>query len=76
MVERPLMVRRLVRSFPHGGTIELRLSSRYNKGRGVCYPVCGMVHIKDALLLFENSNGGSGFPRSLSEWSFTTSDAI
>ena len=23
----------------------------YNKGRGMCYPVCGMVHIKEPLLL-------------------------
>ena len=22
-----------------------------NKGHGVCYPVCGMVHIKEPLLL-------------------------
>ena len=22
-----------------------------NKGRGMCYPVCGMLHIKDPLLL-------------------------
>ena len=22
-----------------------------NKGRGMCYPVCGMVHIKDPFLL-------------------------
>ena len=24
-----------------------------NKGRGMCYPVCGMVHIKEPLLLTE-----------------------
>ena len=45
-----------------------------NKGRGMCYPVCGMVHIKDPLLLIGKSSpgGGSGFPFSLSsEWSFT-----
>ena len=24
-----------------------------NKGRGMCYPVCGMVHIKEPLLLLE-----------------------
>ena len=23
----------------------------YNKGHGMCYPVCGMMHIKDPLLL-------------------------
>ena len=30
----------------------------------MCYPVCGMVHIKEPLLLFGMSNpcGGSGFP--------------
>ena len=41
-----------------------------NKGRGMCYHVCGMVHIKEPLLLIEKSNlcGGSVFP--LSEWSF------
>ena len=31
-----------------------------NKGRGMCYPVCGMVHIKEPVLL-----------ASLSEWSLT-----
>ena len=44
-----------------------------NKGRRVCYPVCGMMHIKEPLLLIGKSSpcGGSGFPLSLSEWSFT-----
>ena len=40
----------------------------------VCYPVCGMVHVKDILLLIEKSSlcsGGSGFPLSLTEWSIT-----
>ena len=39
----------------------------------MCYPVCGMVHIKEPLLLISKSSlcGGSGFPLSLSEWSFT-----
>ena len=39
----------------------------------MCYPVCGMVHIKEPLLLIGKSKlcGGSGFPLSLSEWSFT-----
>ena len=31
----------------------------YNKTRGMCYPVCGMVHIKEPLLLIGKS---SGFP--------------
>ena len=35
-----------------------------NKGCGVCYPVCGMMHIKEPLLLIGKSSscGGSGFP--------------
>ena len=49
------------------------LHDRCNKGRGMCYPACGKVHIKKTLLLFGKSSlcGGSGFPLSLSEWSFT-----
>ena len=44
-----------------------------NKGHGMCYPVCGMVHIKEPLLLIGKSSlcGGIGFPFSLSEWSLT-----
>ena len=44
-----------------------------NKGYGMCYPVCGMVHIKEPLLLIGKSSlcGGSGFPFSLSEWFLT-----
>ena len=44
-----------------------------NKGRGMCNPVCGMVHIKEPLLLIRKSSlcGGSGFPLSLSVWNFT-----
>ena len=44
-----------------------------NKGCGMCCPVCGMVHIKEPLLLIGKSSscGCSGFPLSLSEWSFT-----
>ena len=34
------------------------------------HPVCGMVHIKEPLQLIGKSSG-SGFPLSLSEWSFT-----
>ena len=35
----------------------------YNKGCGMCYSVCGMVQIKEPLLLIENSpcSGSSGF---------------
>ena len=34
------------------------------QGRGMCYPVCGMVHIKEPLLLIRKCSpcGGSGFP--------------
>ena len=34
-----------------------------NKGRGMCYTVCGMVHIKEPLLLIGKSSpcGGSRF---------------
>ena len=44
-----------------------------NKGCGMYYPVCGMVHIKQPLLLIKNSSpcDGSRFPLLLSEWSFT-----
>ena len=44
-----------------------------SKDRGMCYPVCEMMHIKEPLLLIGKSSpcGGSGFPLSLSEWSFT-----
>ena len=44
-----------------------------HKGHGMYYPVYGMVHIKEPLLLIGKNSpcGGSGFPLSLSEWSFT-----
>ena len=44
-----------------------------NKGCGMCYPVCGVMHIKYPLLLIRKSSpcGGSRFPFSMSEWSFT-----
>ena len=38
-----------------------------NKGRGMYYPVCEMVHIKEPLLIIGKI---CGFPLSLSEWSF------
>ena len=45
----------------------------YNKGRGMYYPVCGMMDIKELLLLIGKSSlcRDSEFPLSLSEWSFT-----
>ena len=69
------MVRWVVGSILHGGPIEIFLVTASGpKGRGMCYPVCGMMHIKEPLLLIGKSSpsGGSGFPPSLSEWSFTT----
>ena len=44
-----------------------------NKGCGMYYPVCGMMHIKEPLLLIGKSSpcGGSGFLLLISEWSFT-----
>ena len=44
-----------------------------NKGRGMCYSVCGMMNIKEPLLLIGKSSpcGSSGIPLSLTEWSFT-----
>ena len=44
-----------------------------NKGHGICYPVCGMMHIKEPLQLIRKMSpcGRSRFPLSLSEWSFT-----
>ena len=68
MVQHLLMV---IGSIPHVGPFELFLISLlhdwFNNGHGMCYPVCGMVHIKEPLLLIEKSSpcsGGSGFPLS------------
>ena len=47
-----------------------------NKDSGMCYRVCGVVHIKYPLLLIRKSSpcsGGSRFPHSLYEWSFIIS---
>ena len=76
-VERSLMMRWVVGSILHGVdplsyfSFQPVLHDWCNKGRGMCYPVCGMVHIKEPLLLIDKSSlcGGSGFPFSLSEWS-------
>ena len=74
-----LMVRWVVGSILHGVdplsyfSFQPVLHDWCNKGRGVCYPVCGIVHIKEPLLLIDKSSlcGGSRFPFSLSEWSLT-----
>ena len=78
-VEHSLMVRWVIGSILHGVDplsyflFQPVLHDWCNKGRGMCYPVCGMVHIKEPLLLIGKSSlcGGSGFPFSLSEWSLT-----
>ena len=75
----------VVRAFAHsamgrridpslGGLIELFLVQPVlhdwgNKGCGMCYPVCGMVHIKEPLLLIGKISpcSSSGFPLSLFE---------
>ena len=75
----------VVRAFAHGAmgrriksslsyfSFQPVLHDWYKEGRGMCYPVCGMMHIKEPLLLIGKSSlcGGSGFPPSQSEWSFT-----
>ena len=55
------MVRWVIRSIPHGGPNELFLVSASaprlgNKGYGMCYPVYGMMHIKEPLLLIGKSS--------------------
>ena len=78
-VERSFMVRWVVGSILHGVDPLIYFSFQpvfhdwCNKGRGMWYPVCRMVHIKEPLLLIDKSSlcGGSGFPFSLSEWSLT-----
>ena len=65
----------VVRAFVHGtmgrridpswgGLIELFLHDWCNTGRSMCYPVYGMVDIKEPLLLIGKRSpcGGSGFP--------------
>ena len=52
------------------------VDSKCNKGRGMCYPVCGMMHIKEHLQLIGKCNpcsGGSGFHLSLYEWFYIIS---
>ena len=73
------MVRWVVGSILHGVnplsyySLQPVLHDWRNKDCGMYYPVCGMMHIKEPLLLIGKSSlyGGSGFPLSLSEWSFT-----
>ena len=65
----------VVRAFAHGAMLnplsyflfQPMLHDWCNKGCGMYYPVCGMVHIKDPFLLIRKSIPCSGFPLSLSE---------
>ena len=58
-VDRSLMVRWVVGSILHVVdplsyfSFQPVLHNWCNKGRGMCYPVCGMVHIKEPLLLID-----------------------
>ena len=78
-VERSLMVQWIIGTILHGVDplsyfmFQPVLHDWCNKGRGMSYPVYGMVHIKEPLLLINKSSlcGGSGFPFSLSVWSLT-----
>ena len=68
------MVGWVIGSIPHGGPIKLVLHNWCREDRGMCYPVCGMVHIKEPLLLIGKSSlcsGGNSFPVLLLEWSLT-----
>ena len=73
------MVRWVIGSILHGVdplsyfSFQPVLHNWCNKGCGMCYPVYGVVHIKEPLLLIGKSSlcGSSRFPLSLSEWSLT-----
>ena len=68
-VERSLMVRWVVGSILHGVdplsyfSFQPVLHDWCTKDHGICYPVCGMMHIKEPLLLIGKSSlcGGSRF---------------
>ena len=55
-----MLVRWVIRLILHGGPLSYFsfqpvLHDWCNKGHGMCYPVCGMVHIKFPLLLIKKS---------------------
>ena len=82
--ERSLMVWWVVGSILHGVdplsyfSFQPVVHDWCNKGCGMCYPVCGMVHIKEPLLLIDKSSpcGGSGFPLTIWVVLYHMSDAI
>ena len=71
------MVRWVVGSILHGVdpfiyfSFQPMLHDWFNKGCGMCYPVCGMVHIKEPLLIRRSSPcGSSRVPLSISRYEF------
>ena len=69
-MEKLLLVVWVIRSIPHGGPTVLFLipasaPQLVNEGCGMCYPVCGMVHIKEPLLLIRKGSPCSGGSRFL-----------
>ena len=65
MVERPLVVRWIADRFLmvdplNYFSFQPVLHNWCNKDRGMSYPVCGMVHIKELLVLIENSSPSYG----------------
>ena len=64
------MVQWIVRLMPHGDATEVVTfqSVRHNwcnRGHGMWYPVCGIVHVKDPLLLIIKSAYKEGSMRFL-----------
>ena len=70
VVDHHCTVRWIVGSIPHGGHFSFQPVFHWiNEVCGMCYPVYGMMHIKDPLLLVGKSNSCSGageFPLLLS----------
>ena len=79
-----IMVQWVVRLILHGGptsyfSFQPVLHDWFNKLCGMYYSVCGMMHTLEPLLLIRKSSpcsSSSGFTLTLSEWSFTMSNAI
>ena len=66
VVEHLLIVWWVIKLIPFDALTELH--DWCNKGRGMCYHICGMVHIKECMLLMwktSSCSGGSGLPLSL-----------
>ena len=54
------------------------LHNWFNKGCGMCNHLCGILHVKEPLLLIGKSSlcGGSGFPLAICVVFYHMSDAI